>query len=157
MTEWTIAQSTAATFIVLVVGSGFVAATTVVIVSCLEWVDARLTERRQAMMLATDPHEYHDAIKPRQEYDYSEWLERANAAITLLSKERDTGIVTSDDVWDICPPPDGVDARVMGALWRPRDRWVKVGYVTSRRAINHKRTIAQWRYLRLEDLRRAAE
>lgn len=108
------------------------------------------------MML--DKHEYHDDIKPLQEDAYGQWLDRARAAITKLSQERDGGVVSADDVWDICPPPPSVEPRAMGAIWQPRDRWQKVGYVQSRRhAINHRRPVMQWRYLSLDEMRRAAE
>lgn len=147
----TVPHQIAGTAIVLV-GLGSLAAVCVWIMHALiDWAEQR--EERQ--MLATSEHPYHDTIKPEQERQHADWLEQAQDAITKLSLSRESGIVSSDDVWDICPPPAGVEPRAMGAVWQPRDRWQKVGFVPSRRGVNHKRPIMQWRYLRLENIRQA--
>ena len=51
------------------------------------------------------------------------------------------GSVTVDDVREVCPPPAGVDPRVMGAIFHTAD-WVKVGFRNSKRKTCHKRPIA---------------
>lgn len=51
--------------------------------------------------------------------------------------------VTVDDVREVCPPPEGVDGRVMGAILREPE-WIKSGYVNSSRKISHRRPISQF-------------
>lgn len=159
MSDWPLWEALAATTIVLLSLGSIVSIAVAVCVKCLEWIEAQISMRRTVFAIQKkDDHPYHDAIKTKQESDYSEWLDQARDAITKLSLSRESGIVSSDDVWDICPPPAEVEPRAMGAIWQPRDRWQKVGYVQSRRhTVNHRRPIMQWRYMRIEEMREAAE
>jgi hypothetical protein len=50
--------------------------------------------------------------------------------------------ITSDDIWDGWPPPEGVDSKVMGAVFR--GGWVPVGYTQTKRASSHARPIRMW-------------
>lgn len=158
MTDASLAEAAAATLIILCLVGAAVSTASVIGAMALDWIENKLSTGESGMLvLHKSEHVYHDQIKPKQEADYSEWLDRARDAITQLSKSRPDGIVSSDDVWDICPPPPEVEPRAMGAIWQPRGRWQKVGFVVSRRALNHKRPIMQWRYLTIEEMREAAE
>ncbi len=53
-------------------------------------------------------------------------------------------VVTVDDIRKQCPPPEGVDPRVMGAILRKPD-WTNVGYRNSTRKTCHKRPIAEFK------------
>jgi hypothetical protein len=70
------------------------------------------------------------------------WLEAARAAAVILAED---GPVTVDDIRIFCPPPEGIDPRVMGAIFRGPD-WVACGFVNSARAECHKRPVRQFRY-----------
>ena len=69
----------------------------------------------------------------------AEWLANARDAAYRLASER--GCITIDDVRDACPPPEDVDPRVMGAVFR-RSEFQRVAYRQSRRARCHFRTVA---------------
>jgi hypothetical protein len=53
--------------------------------------------------------------------------------------------ITSDDVHQACPVPNGVDPRIMGAVFHPRSDWLRTGTKQSRRRENHGRWISIWR------------
>ena len=73
---------------------------------------------------------FEQTVLPFFEEHRAEWLEEArSAAYTIGSRG---GTVTIDDVRRVCPPPDDVDPRVMGAVFTRSD-WRKVGYMNSRR------------------------
>jgi len=57
------------------------------------------------------------------------------------------GQVTSDDVRIARPIPDGVDPRILGAVFRPSKLWLKVGYQPTTMVQAHGRPIAVWRWL----------
>ena len=48
--------------------------------------------------------------------------------------------ITVDDVRKVCPPPDNIDPRVMGAVFRQAD-WEPTGFVNSARKTCHKRPV----------------
>ena len=75
--------------------------------------------------------------KVRREYV----LEARSAAISLFQKSGKP--ITIDDVRQVCPPPEDIDGRVMGAVLRPPE-WVRVGYVSSSRRTCHNRPISQF-------------
>lgn len=90
---------------------------------------------------ATD---YHRHIMPDQERRHADWIADARAAAERIARTK--GVVTSDDIWDVCEPPSDADPRCMAAVFAPRGKWERVGYVPSRRkAQNHGRPIAQWK------------
>lgn len=93
-----------------------------------------------SMVLETD---YSKIVLPDQEAKHAEWISHARAVAILIARDR--GHVSSDDLWERCPPPSGVDPRVMAAAFAERAIWEMAGYVKSRRKINHGRTIAEWR------------
>lgn len=70
----------------------------------------------------------------------AEWLARARAAAEQVANEGD-GRVTINDVRRLCPPPEGVDPRVMGAVFR-RSQWKRVAYIDNSRTACHHRPIA---------------
>lgn len=55
------------------------------------------------------------------------------------------GTCTVNQVREVLPPPDGIDGRVMGAIFNKSD-WQNMGYVSSDRGVCHKRPIALFRY-----------
>jgi hypothetical protein len=68
------------------------------------------------------------------------WL--ATARIAALRLYRRLGRpITIDDVRAECPPPDGCDPRVMGAVF---SGWTPVGFTNSRRRACHGRPIRQF-------------
>jgi len=74
---------------------------------------------------------------------HSEWLSRARSTAKALARQ--LGAITSDDLWEHCPPPPGSDPRVMGAVFQPRSEWEKVDWRPSwRRDVNHGRNVAIW-------------
>jgi hypothetical protein len=95
--------------------------------------------------MAMNEHVYHDVVAVQQVEDHGEWLAMAKAVAIQVSLAQ--GYVSSDDIWESCPPPAGADPRVMGALWRPRQHWAPIGYVPSSRKECHCRPIRQWVYV----------
>lgn len=71
-----------------------------------------------------------------------QWLARARAAARNLAAQR--GSVTIDEVRAVCPPPDDVDPRVMGAVFK-RAEFELVDYIESRRKVCHGRHIGIFR------------
>lgn len=69
-----------------------------------------------------------------------DWLAKARAAAEVLAAQR--GEITIEDVRAVCPPPDEVDPRVMGAVLRTGRVFQKVGYRTSDRPESTGRQIA---------------
>jgi hypothetical protein len=68
----------------------------------------------------------------------AEYLQDAREAAMRLGEQHDQ--VTIDDVRAVCPPPAGIDPRVMGAVFRGR-LWKAVGFVSSTRATCHRRPV----------------
>jgi len=66
------------------------------------------------------------------------------AAVQIASKHPDR-LVTIDDVRDKCPPPEGIDPRVMGAVFSERDTWEFVSFTRSARRACHHRPIQIFR------------
>lgn len=67
-----------------------------------------------------------------------DWL---TAARTFINSHDVGARLTVDDVRDAVPPPEGVDGRVMGAVFKGMP-WEAVGYKSSKRLTCHKRPIA---------------
>ncbi len=88
------------------------------------------------------PHHYDNTVLAIHEENHEAWIERARAAARAFALQH--GVVTSDDIWEVCPPPRGADARVMGAVFHPREEWKKVDYRQSVRRANHGRPVAMW-------------
>lgn len=70
--------------------------------------------------------------------DKMQWLANARAAARRIAREK--GTVTIDEVRECCPPPVGVDPRVMGAVMQPRE-FQMIKFVESRRKACHGRHI----------------
>jgi len=87
---------------------------------------------------------FHQAILPLFQQTRAQWLYEARlAAYTVATRKASQGEpshVTADDIHRHCPIPDGIDPRVMGAVFT-RKCWKKVGYTESTRAICHNRPI----------------
>lgn len=82
-----------------------------------------------------------DEWRQQLEDAHAAWIDKARYHAREIALKR--GFVTSDDIWDICPPPNTIDSRVMGAVFSKHE-FEQVGYVKSRRAICHKRPIGTW-------------
>lgn len=92
-----------------------------------------------------DAGEYAKSVLPDQEEKNIYYLDKARAAAIKLAQAK--GTITIDDVWDVCPPPSGIDPRILGGVFRRVEgfRWEGVGYQKSRRsASNHGRPVAIW-------------
>lgn len=84
-------------------------------------------------------------IQPLFEEQRADFLETARAVARALAFER--GEITIDDVREHCAPPEGVDPRVMGAVFRTDD-FEAVGYRKSNRTTCHHRPVAVFRLAR---------
>jgi hypothetical protein len=71
----------------------------------------------------------------------AEYLEAARHAAWMLFW-RFQAPVTVDDVRHVCPPPEDIDPRVMGAVFV---NWIPVGWTNSRRRTCHGRPIRRFR------------
>lgn len=87
--------------------------------------------------------DYAAAVLPDHEKAHGDWIERAREAARRLAAER--GQISSDDIWDVAPPPPGVDPRVLGAVFSDKTIWERTGYVKSARKVNHGRPVAVWK------------
>ena len=68
----------------------------------------------------------------------AEWLAQARAEAEIIG--RAAGTCTADKIHEVCPIPDGIDGRVMGAVFLKRD-WEPGEFVLSTRKACHKRPI----------------
>lgn len=72
----------------------------------------------------------------------SDWLAEARSIAERIGM---TGkYVTVNMVRELLPPPEDVDPRIMGAIFKRKD-WERVGYVSSGRSTCHNRPIAIFR------------
>jgi len=90
-------------------------------------------------------HPYHDDIARDQQANNQQWIAYARETARAVALVR--GLVSSDDIWHLCPPPPDVDPRVMGAVFSDKKTWRKVSYMPSRRRECHGRPIAQWEFI----------
>lgn len=77
-------------------------------------------------------------VLPLFEEHRSDWLERARAIARQIGLQRVE--VTINDVRAVCPPPAGVDPRVMGAVFM-RSEWKLLRHERSTRATCHNRPV----------------
>lgn len=87
-------------------------------------------------------------ILPEQESRRATFLLRARRAAKELAALN--GDVTVDEVRAACPPPEGVDPRIMGCVFHERHAdgariWQAVGYVKSARKACHHRPVMRFR------------
>jgi hypothetical protein len=75
--------------------------------------------------------------------DHTDWL--GGARLIAVSHADAHGEVSSDDIWEHFPPPDGCDPRIMGAVFHPRSKWEIARRAKSTRKQNHGRIISVWR------------
>ena len=67
-----------------------------------------------------------------------EWLAEARATAAFYADLH--GSVTVDDVRALCPIPEGIDGRVMGAVFNTKE-WKAGPFINSRRRACHRRPI----------------
>ena len=71
----------------------------------------------------------------------AEWIARAlTEARVLIARD---GYVTTDSLRDVCPVPEGVDARVVGAVLNKRN-FLDAGPTKTSRRTSHGRPISKW-------------
>ena len=79
-----------------------------------------------------------------------EWIALARKyAFNLLSRRglhQSNPVVTSDDLWALCPPPSDIHPKVMGAGFRKNAGFKPLGYVPSKRKQAHARPIREWTF-----------
>ena len=80
--------------------------------------------------------EQHELSKP-------EYLARARAAARELLATRES--ITVNDVRAVCPVPNGMEPRVMGAIFRTADFEATGEFVQSGRKTCHNRSIRRFR------------
>ena len=51
--------------------------------------------------------------------------------------------ITVDDVRKVCPPPESIDGRVMGAIFSAKN-WQCIGYGKGARKVSHRRPVARF-------------
>lgn len=84
-----------------------------------------------------------DTLVEPLERRYPELAKRLQETAVRLAREK--GTITSDDVWDACPIPSGIEPKLMAAAFKPRDLWRKTGqYVPTRRPSANRRPIPCW-------------
>ena len=81
-------------------------------------------------------------VLPKFEMHRAEWLLVARATARQLGEAK--GEITINDVRRLCPPPNGVDPRVMGAVLK-RPEWELIRYERSARATCHNRPVGVFR------------
>jgi hypothetical protein len=79
---------------------------------------------------------------PQFEEARAGWIGRARAAARRIAAEK--GQVTINDVRDVCPPPEGADPRIMGAVLH-KGEFTRVDFMVSERRRCHGRTIGVFR------------
>ena len=92
------------------------------------------------------PDLFGDLIQPLFEEYRAEFLAKARKVAKMLG--RDGRIVTINDVRAVISPPDDIDPRVMGAVFKTAE-WQCVGYTGSSRRVCHGRPVAQFKLLSL--------
>ena len=88
---------------------------------------------------------FEQKVLPLFEISREEWLKQARAAALKIGMQ--AGYATIDMVRAECPPPAGVDPRVMGAVFQTGKRgpWEACGYHRSFRKACHGRPVAKFR------------
>lgn len=120
-----------------------------VLLSCLGcaarivWLAA---ERRAAAMASDRGHHAGDSEQRYDPVAGERWLSDARVKALWLAE---TGDVTTDDIWKVCPPPASVDGRLVSKVF-DRAEWEIVGYRHSERGRNNARQIAVWRRKKAE-------
>jgi len=82
-----------------------------------------------------------------------DYLAMARSAARKLLEARQS--ITINDVREICPPPKGVDPRVMGAVFLHKDFEATGEFVLSSRATCHNRPIQKLRLTNYARVHRA--
>lgn len=89
------------------------------------------------------PDLFSSAVLPLFEQHRRDWLESARAVARHLAFQN--GSVTIDDVRQFCAPPEGIDPRVCGAVFRTKDFEPTGAYRKSARSACHNRPVAVFR------------
>jgi hypothetical protein len=84
---------------------------------------------------------FEDSIQPMFEETRAAWLIEARDVARKLGETN--AVVTIDMVRNLCPPPEGFDPRVMGAVFTKKE-WARLGYKVGNRRTSHGRPIAMF-------------
>ena len=76
------------------------------------------------------------------------YLSAARKAAMKIAAGSIDGTVTIDDVRDVCPPPNNIDPRVMGAVFMEKGVWQKLGWENSVRPACHHRPIQRFKLIK---------
>ena len=76
---------------------------------------------------------------------WSDWLAKARDTMAKVCLEK--GQCTSDDCWELCPPPADAHHNIMGCLFRDR-RFVRVSATQTKRASGRARWISVYELVR---------
>ncbi len=82
-----------------------------------------------------------DAALTLLERTRADWLYSARQCAEMVARLH--GSVTADDIHQRCPIPEGIDRRVMGAVFKIPEL-VPDGYVQTKRACAHARPIRRF-------------
>lgn len=74
----------------------------------------------------------------------AQWVADARRVAIMIADEREDGCCDADAVWFECPPPAGVDGRLLSTVFDRRE-WEIVDRRLSSRGRNAARQIAVWR------------
>lgn len=80
-------------------------------------------------------------ILPLFQASQPRWLERARITARYLARLH--GKTNINEVRKECPPPHGIDGRIMGAVFNRKD-FIRVGFVNSERRECHGRCVAEF-------------
>lgn len=78
-------------------------------------------------------------VLPLFEVNRADWLQQAREVARNLGER--CGEVTIDDVRRLCPPPESIDPRVMGGVFK-KSEWKLIRHQPSTRATCHHRLVA---------------
>lgn len=87
--------------------------------------------------------------KDRMATQNEEWLDRARSMMVSVIMKK--GWCSSDDCWDICPPPADAHPSVMGCLFDDR-RFVRIGDMLSKRPSARGRRISTYELKEMRDM-----
>lgn len=89
-------------------------------------------------------------LTPEETERFSDELAARNPELVSKLQEaaqrlaREKGKISSDDVWEVCPIPAGVEPRIMARAFMPKKLWRKVGHAQTRRRERQGGTVTVW-------------
>lgn len=88
---------------------------------------------------------YETFVLPQERVAHAPYVAKLQAAARRLGA---TGMhLSTDDLYEPCPRPPGVQPRIMGQAFLPRSDWEIVGSKRSARKECHYRIVTVWRFV----------